>query len=98
MRSTELRHPAAYTPLDVVIALHRYGIEVAETAVACIDIQPFPQKAAESVPTDGCEANPSFTIKEDRKYIRSKSTSKQVGHFAPLFPCFFFPRTGRSTV
>jgi hypothetical protein len=55
MRSTELRHPAAYPPLDVVIALHRYGIDVAESAVACIDIQPVPQDAAESVPTDGCE-------------------------------------------
>ena len=55
MRSTELRPPAAYPPVDVVIALHRYGIDIAESAVACIDIQPFPQKAAESVPTDGCE-------------------------------------------
>lgn len=55
MRSTELRHPAAYPPLDVVIALHRYGIDVAESAVACIDIQPVPQDAAESGPTDGCE-------------------------------------------
>ena len=39
----------------MVIALHRYGIYVAESAVACIDIQPVPQDAAESVPTDGCE-------------------------------------------
>jgi hypothetical protein len=55
MRSTELRHPVAYNPLDVVIALHRYGINVAESEVACIDIQPVPHEAAESIPTDGCE-------------------------------------------
>ena len=46
--------------------------------------------------TNGLKANPSFTIKEVRKYIRSKSTCKQVGHFSPLFPCSFRSRAGRS--
>jgi hypothetical protein len=48
------------------------------------------------LPTNGLKGNPLFTINRDRKYIRSKSTSKQGGHFLSLSPCFFRPRAGRS--
>lgn len=55
MRSTESWHYANPTPLEVVVALRRYGIEVAQEDVVCVELQSLSEPCAFSVSTDGCE-------------------------------------------